>query len=174
MSLAWEDVPGWFDWDGIYKRAVMLARDGAHFVEVGGYCGKSSIYLARLVRASGKRIKIDVVDCYGDPAFGATPNTFRHFVEELRVADLINLRVMTDLEAAATYPDGSLDFVWLDADHTYEGTKAAILAYLPKLRRGGVLGGHDMTTKYPGVLQAVGELLPAARTIGGSFLADIA
>jgi hypothetical protein len=39
--------------------------------------------------------------------------------------------------------DGELDFVYLDADHTYEAVKADIAAWWPKVRVGGTLGGHD-------------------------------
>lgn len=45
--------------------------------------------------------------------------------------------------AAAGFMDSSLDFVFIDADHSYEGVKADIEAWLPKLRPGGLLSGHD-------------------------------
>lgn len=46
-------------------------------------------------------------------------------------------------DAASMVPDGSLDFVFIDADHSYEGVRGDIRAWLPKLRGDGVLGGHD-------------------------------
>jgi hypothetical protein len=63
-------------------------------------------------------------------------------------------------EAAKDIPDGSLDFVFIDADHTYEGCKADIEAWLPKIRKGGFLSGHDYeNTDFPawGVKKAVDE-----------------
>jgi len=65
------------------------------------------------------------------------------------------------LEAAKDFEDGSLDFVFIDADHTYEGVKADIRAWLPKVKEGGWISGHDFENPdFPawGVSQAVGEL----------------
>lgn len=45
--------------------------------------------------------------------------------------------------AAACVADGCLDFVFLDADHSYTGVRQDIDAWWPKLRPGGLLGGHD-------------------------------
>lgn len=71
---------------------------------------------------------------------------------------------MTSAEAASHIPPGSLDFVFIDADHSYEGCRADILAWLPKVRQGGWICGHDYeNTEFPrfGVKRAVDELFPA-------------
>jgi hypothetical protein len=58
-------------------------------------------------------------------------------------------------EAARTLPD-SLDFVYLDADHSYEGCLRDIIAWSPKVKEGGVIGGHDYNSSlHPGVTVAV-------------------
>jgi len=46
-------------------------------------------------------------------------------------------------EASLLIPDNSLDFLYIDADHSYEGTKTDINAWYPKVRVGGVVAGHD-------------------------------
>lgn len=51
--------------------------------------------------------------------------------------------VMDFVDAAKSVDDESLDFVYLDADHSRAGTFAAIQAWAPKVRVGGVVGGHD-------------------------------
>ncbi|MCI0364504.1 MAG: class I SAM-dependent methyltransferase [Phycisphaerales bacterium] len=45
--------------------------------------------------------------------------------------------------AAAAVPDESLDFVFIDAEHTYDAVLQDIAAWAPKVRRGGVVSGHD-------------------------------
>lgn len=50
---------------------------------------------------------------------------------------------MDSADAAKEIPDGSLDFVFIDADHSYEGVRRDILAWRPKLKLGGLLSGHD-------------------------------
>ena len=62
--------------------------------------------------------------------------------------------------AASRIEDGSLDFVFIDADHSYEGCKADIEAWAPKVRKGGLVCGHDYNRKWPGVVQAVDEIYP--------------
>lgn len=47
------------------------------------------------------------------------------------------------VEAAAAFDDASLDFVFIDADHSYEGCSEDISAWLPKVKPGGWLCGHD-------------------------------
>jgi hypothetical protein len=46
-------------------------------------------------------------------------------------------------EAAGDVPNDSLDFVYLDARHDFQGVLADINAWWPKLRIGGVFAGHD-------------------------------
>jgi hypothetical protein len=62
------------------------------------------------------------------------------------------------LQAAEQVKDASLDFVFIDADHSYEACLSDINAWLPKVRPGGLLCGHDfMQPDFPGVEQAVRE-----------------
>jgi predicted O-methyltransferase YrrM len=72
----------------------------------------------------------------------------------------VTTMLMESTEAARFIPDGSLDFVFIDADHSYEGCKADIIAWAPKVRRGGFVTGHDYYERYPGVIRAVDEFFP--------------
>jgi SAM-dependent methyltransferase len=62
--------------------------------------------------------------------------------------------------AARHVPDGALDLVYIDGDHNYEPVKADLLAWLPKVRPGGWVAGHDYTTALDqcGVVRAVNEV----------------
>jgi len=65
------------------------------------------------------------------------------------------------VEAAEQFEDESLDFVFLDADHNYSGVKADIEAWMPKVKPGGILSGHDYNhPEFPewGVKRAVDEI----------------
>ncbi len=68
-------------------------------------------------------------------------------------------------DAVGDIADGSLDFVFIDADHSYEGCKADIENWYPKVRNGGFIGGHDYAngehTFGPMVKRAVDEMIPA-------------
>jgi len=56
-------------------------------------------------------------------------------------------------EAAGRIPDESLDFVFIDGDHTYEGCRRDIETWLSKIKADGWITGHDYL--WPGVNEAV-------------------
>ena len=58
-------------------------------------------------------------------------------------------------EACKHIPDGHLDFVFIDADHTYEGVKRDIELWEPKVQENGLIMGHDLN--WGSVARAVGE-----------------
>jgi predicted O-methyltransferase YrrM len=67
-------------------------------------------------------------------------------------------------EAVSQFEDESLDVVFIDLTHTYESVKEDIGLWLPKVKSGGILSGHDYEDSWPGVVKAVDEMLPK-RTI---------
>lgn len=46
-------------------------------------------------------------------------------------------------EAAHSIPDGTLDLAFIDADHAYRSIADDIAMWRPKVRKGGILCGHD-------------------------------
>ena len=54
-----------------------------------------------------------------------------------------DIRRGTSQAVAATVPDGSLDFVYIDANHRLEFVIADLAAWVPKVRLGGLIAGHD-------------------------------
>jgi hypothetical protein len=64
---------------------------------------------------------------------------------------------MTTAAAAPRVPDGSLDFVFVDAGHRYESVRKDVALWRSKVRAGGWFGGHDYQPNFPGVIQAVNE-----------------
>ena len=60
------------------------------------------------------------------------------------------------VDAANQVEDGTLDFVFVDADHSSEAVRADILAWMPKLKPGGRMIGHDID--FESVRSVVGDL----------------
>ena len=58
-----------------------------------------------------------------------------------------NLIVEDSVIASKDFEDGCLDFVYIDANHSYDFVKKDILAWMPKVKKGGIIGGHDLDWK---------------------------
>ena len=58
-------------------------------------------------------------------------------------------------KACEIIPDGHLDFIFIDADHTYEGVIRDIEMWEPKVQKNGLIMGHDLN--WGSVAKAVGE-----------------
>jgi hypothetical protein len=65
--------------------------------------------------------------------------------------------------ASQSFEDGSVDLVYLDADHKYEAVMDDISFWWPKVRSGGIFSGHDYIARSHveefGVIPAVQEFL---------------
>lgn len=91
----------------------------------------------------------------------------------MKVAGVLNLMnpiVGDSSETAQGYDDKSLDFVFIDADHAYENVKRDINAWLPKIKSGGILAGHDYISTHSGVKRAVDELFKDVQVRRSSWL----
>lgn len=65
-------------------------------------------------------------------------------------------------QAQAQFPDLFFDFIYIDADHSYEGVKSDLELWYPKVRENGLIAGHDYDGKWDkrgiwGVRRAVDE-----------------
>jgi hypothetical protein len=165
MKHFYQNIEGWFNFQGIYKGQVQIAKDNAHFVEVGAWLGKSTSFMAVEIINSGKNIRFDVVDTWKGstehwkhPVIQKYGSAFPVFQNNIKpVQDKCHTIQKPSIEASKLYEDESLDFVFIDAAHDYENVKNDIQSWLPKIKIGGTLAGHDF--HFQGVRRAVKELL---------------
>jgi len=155
----------WFTYPNLYKKMVGNNNNGSHFVEVGVWKGRSASFMAVEIINSNKNIKFDCVDTWEGSVehqnydIISEKKLFDVFSENIEpVSHIINPIRMKSLEAVNLYDDESLDFVFIDASHEYEDVKNDILAWLPKVKEGGFIGGHDYSSSWDGVVRAVDEI----------------
>jgi predicted O-methyltransferase YrrM len=79
-----------------------------------------------------------------------------------RLSKYPNVTIMhnTSLDAVKVINDRSLDFVFIDGEHSYPSVKEDIEAWTPKIKIGGIVSGHDFyktRTGNTGVIDAVEE-----------------
>jgi len=65
----------------------------------------------------------------------------------------VRIMRMDSVDGAKMIEDESLDFVFIDDDHSFEGATRSINAWYLKVRKGGIVAGHDYD--WPTVQQAV-------------------
>lgn len=158
MKHFFRDIPGWFKFAPAYERAVAEATDGALFVEVGCWKGRSAAFLGVEILNSGKRIALHCVDHWRAPDEPDLLDAFRANLAPVVAAGLsLTVHPDTSTSAAAGFPDESIDFLWLDAGHRYEEVAGDLQAWLPKIRPEGVIGGDDFS--FLGVSAAVRDVL---------------
>ena len=64
-----------------------------------------------------------------------------------------------DTVEASDHFDGELDFVFVDADHTYQGVIDDVTAWMSKVRKGGWILGHDYgSNRHKDVKRAVDKM----------------
>lgn len=165
------DSPKWFTSPGLYSQFVQQCPDGGTIVEVGCWKGMSSAYLTVEVINSGKQIKVYCVDTWlGNDEIGvdadmAKGTVYQKFLANMRpVEGRYTPLKMTSIQGSKLFEDNSIDIVFIDASHHYVDVRDDIIHWLPKVKLGGILSGHDI--QLPDVKRAVSELLPAAKHAG--------
>ena len=75
--------------------------------------------------------------------------------------------------AASNFVDNSLDFIYIDDDHSYNGIKSSFEAWFPKVRFGGIVSGHDYgENDCIGVKQFIDEYIKLHPEIEVNFTTD--
>lgn len=129
----------------IYDEAVEHFDD-AIFVELGSWQGGSAIYLAQKIQEKKKNITVHCVDLWWNMIdIGVEGSIFFEFWRNVwrSKTEQIIMPIQFDSSRAAGLFDKVVDFVFVDADHSYEKCKQDILYWLPKIKKGGWIGGHD-------------------------------
>ena len=142
-----------------------LPIKNATMVELGSYTGES----IEIFHKSGKFKTLTAVDPWIDgydsgeliSTFGNMDVVEELFDRRMEGVDSVNKLKMTSMEAVRLFEDKSLDFIYIDAAHTYGAVREDILSWLPKMKPGSFVAGHDYEL-YEGVRQAVDEIFGSA------------
>jgi len=153
------EIPGWFDFFNLYNEMVEKF-DNALFIEVGTWKGRSTCYMGSRIKESGKNIKLYAIDIFGkfisEDKEVDTSDIYNEFIENIEPYKDIIIPVKGDSKVIhKDFPDESFDFIFLDGGHDYETIIEDIKGWYPKLKKGGIFGGHDCD--WPGVGKAIKE-----------------
>jgi len=132
-----------------------LKGNNLQIAEIGSWRGCStSILASEVVNRGGTVFAIDHWkgnEGTNSALIASRYNIYFLFKENMRVLgvwDVIRPMRMSSQKAVLHFEDASLDLVFLDGDHRYQCIKQDILSWLPKIKPGGILCGHDAETYY--------------------------
>ena len=123
---------------------------------VGAELGVQTGYLYFHLLETFPELKLYGVDIWK----GANRNVYQEMEKEVMqrsrgYSDRAVIQKKFTNEAVNLHARGSLDFVFIDADHSYAGVKRDIIEWWPKVKIGGTMIGHDCLVS--GVKRALGE-----------------
>lgn len=133
----------------------MVLKENIVVAEVGSWKGMSTSIIAKIVKPfNGKVFAIDhwqgsdSVPEHKQAETNDMLSTFRYNMKSLGILDIIYPMVMDSKIASSIFKDKSLDLIFIDADHRYSEVYTDIMMWLPKLKKGGIICGHDCEEKY--------------------------
>ena len=170
LQPEFNQIPGWFSYEHLYNEMVENGTDGNVFVELGAWLGKSTNHMATLIKDSNKDIKFTTVDTWKGTDGEEIHNTivngfggdiFSEFMENTILSNnskSFNVIKDTSENASSQFQNNSIDFIMLDAGHTYDSLKSDLNFWYHKVKPGGVISGDDYGGSFfPGVTKAADE-----------------
>ncbi|MCB1712526.1 MAG: class I SAM-dependent methyltransferase [Candidatus Riesia sp.] len=168
------EIQGWLrddEYDIVYDLAQKHVKRGGHVVEVGSWKGKSAFIWASVCKEKSAWLTcIDtfsgIEDINSEPNLHGTykeafsdpkaffENNIKNNLEGLPVSYIKGL----SREKHKEVRDGTIDICFIDADHKYPEVVRDIKNFLPKVKKGGILCGHDYEEDPGDVKRAVDEI----------------
>ena len=167
LTDRFKDVKGYLDpieGFALHVLAAYGSGDG-EIVEIGSLYGRSTCYLAAGSAGNGRGI-VHAVDTFAGSAehqkggageqeqivkLGSTLKEFLHTIASQRLDSHIK-PIVSDSAAAAREWEKPIRLLFIDGDHSYEGTREDFASWAPYVVNSGLVAFHDVST-WDGVTQ---------------------
>lgn len=152
------NTDNWFNYGRWYQSVLSRFPHINKFAEVGVHAGRSICFLSNIVK-NRPDVEVHAIDIWEDFDTGdqslskVTMAEYEQNVESYGTPSIVTSHKCLSWDAAELFKDGYFDLVYIDADHSYKGCSKDIQAWLPKMKKGSILAGHDFWNE--GVKQAV-------------------
>jgi hypothetical protein len=170
LQPQFNEIPGWFSYKELYDDVVEKAPFESTFVEVGAWFGKSTNYLAQKIKESKKNIHFTTIDTWkGTDDESLHQNIVNAFSGDIYYDFIDNTALSnnygsfetikdTSENAAKQFPLNSIDYIMIDAGHSYDSVIGDLKNWYHKVKPGAYISGDDYGTNiFRGVTQAVDE-----------------
>lgn len=129
---------------------IINRTKASSILELGVWRGEFAEHILKNCPSISRYYMLDPwrhLDCWNKPANVGQDEFEKVYHEAMRRTEFaadrrVVLRGRT-AEVIEQVPDGSLDLVYIDADHTLRGISIDMIRTYPKVRVGGILGGDD-------------------------------
>ena len=167
-------IEGWL-WDeeaDLLIAATVRALDelpAPHaIVEIGSYCGRSTVVLASVVRALEPEARVYAIDPHDGQVgavgrrLNATPPTLARFEANVAAAGVRDVVVTVQRRSYETEWAKPISLLFIDGLHDYSNVSRDFRHFESWLVPGGYVAFHDYAPYYPGVQAFVNEVLAGA------------
>jgi hypothetical protein len=151
-------------------RALTTIRDSAVIVEIGSYCGKSTIAIGSAAQASDRTdIKVYAIDPHDgivgalDQGLARVPPSLERFRRNIADAGLTCLVETVEKRSFEVEWNQSICLLFIDGLHDYANVARDFYHFEHWVASGGFVAFHDYADYYPGVKVFVDELLAGGR-----------
>ena len=177
--MYWENIQGMFTFQILYNEMVNKFPDQSVFVEIGTWKGKSAVFMAEKIKEFNKNIDFYTIDPFNGEGGGYETDTdvknnslLETYYKNIEpVKTYIKTLIGFSYNIALNFKDKSIDFLFIDSDHRYEEIKRDLNDWFPKIKKGGIIAGHDYNEPSCGVRKAVDEYFSNAQSyVGGCWI----
>ena len=145
-----------------FVKAHFKDNDSLSILELGSFIGKSTSLIAEHFSKSD----ITAIDTWvndfdnNDPICAFDFNVAENMFDKNTKFNYNIAKVkLSSVEAVTLFKDNTLDVVYIDANHNYKSCLEDLELWIPKIKKSGILSGHDyVSSGYSGVTQALEKL----------------
>jgi hypothetical protein len=166
-------IQGWLDEEEAdlllatcHHACSILPVDSA-VVEIGSFCGRSTVVLGSVVKSLGAQTKVFAIDSHdgmvgaagsrsGVTSLGSTLDIFRRNIAENGLTSVVETIVKRSYEVAWEKP---ISLLFIDGLHDYENVSRDFHHFESCVIEGGYIAFHDYADYYPGVKKFVDEVI---------------
>ena len=131
---AWHTICGLLDLCNLL-RTNYKPISNLSMIEIGSHLGESTCIFA----GSGLFKTVWSVDIFNNSGYYEIYEKNR----KRNYPDIIHPIKNTSANAAKEWNNGLVDMIYIDADHNYKSIREDIDLWAPKIKKGGIISGHD-------------------------------
>lgn len=168
-------IEGWFEEEegdlliAATKEAIASLPVGSAIVEVGSFCGRSTVVLGSVVQALGASSRVFAIDPHdgkvgaADQGLQLCPPTREIFSRNMLLNGLARIVEAIPKRSTEVVWDKPIGLLLIDGLHDYNNVSLDFQHFDKWVLCGGYVVFHDYADYYPGVQKFVRELIAAGR-----------